>query len=62
MEKYPIYEFLKNKECVDSLKEYTHMIFNREIKINNKLLIDPKLNISEEDIESFQVGFKVHEI
>jgi hypothetical protein len=51
-----IYNYLKEKNLIENLKEFTHLIYNREIKVDKNFLLDINKDIS--NIKEIEIGIK----
>jgi hypothetical protein len=52
----PLYKRLKDKNLVINEKDYNELIYNRQIKINNKNVEDPKLRLEEDKKYLVKIG------
>lgn len=50
-----IYEELKRRNMVDNIKEFNELIWNREIKINDKI-INSSISFKKNDVKKIKVG------
>ncbi len=53
-----LYNFLKEKELVESKKEFYELIRLREIKVNNKIIDDPNFELDNSH-NVIQIGLKI---
>jgi predicted rRNA methylase YqxC with S4 and FtsJ domains len=51
-----LYKRLKEKDLVKDAKDYQELIYNRQIKVDNKRVEDPKLKLEENKKYLVQIG------
>ncbi|NPV12938.1 MAG: hypothetical protein HPY57_14295 [Ignavibacteria bacterium] len=54
-----VVDYLIEKKIVNDLKEFQDLYAIRAFKINDKLVLDPSLEIEEEKIYKIQVGYRI---
>ena len=53
-----LYKALKKRNLVIDEKEYTHLIYNRQIKVNDERIDDPKMKLNPSENYQVVVGLK----
>lgn len=57
MKDYPLYAFLKKYNLVEDFKDYSYLVYNRQIKVNDILVDNPKYKFDK--VSKCQIGHKV---
>lgn len=53
-----LYKILKNRDLVLNEKEYTYLIYNRQIKVNNERIADPHIRLASSKNYHISIGLK----
>ena len=51
-----LYEFLLDKDLIINKKEYQELVFNRQIRVDNKVVDDPKFKLDLNKKNSIRIG------
>lgn len=54
----PLFFLLKNHNFVDDFKDYSHLVYNRQVRVDDKIVDTPQFKIDKSP-KKLQVGLRV---